>query len=77
MIQHNYLQNKKRLERPVIMHDFWHGREEEKETDKAIPIFKIIKTSMPKKYSSPEGIQMFLNAVKSDLIDPRNRNREE
>jgi hypothetical protein len=32
---------------------------------------------MPKNYSSPEGLKMFLGAVKSDLIDPRNRNREE
>ena len=32
---------------------------------------------MPKNHSVPEGLKMFLNAIKSDLCDPRNRNKEE
>ena len=67
----------KKLERPVVWHEFWHGREEENVNDREIPIFKTVKTNMPKNYSSPKGLKMFLGAVKSDLIDPRNRNREE
>ena len=29
---------------------------------------------MPKNYTTPQGLQIYLNAIKSDLLDPRNRN---
>ena len=32
---------------------------------------------MPKNYTVPEGLKVFLNSVKSELTDPRNRNKEE
>ena len=32
---------------------------------------------MLQKHSTPEGLRTFLNAVKSDLLDPRNRNKED
>ena len=32
---------------------------------------------MLQKHSTPEGVRTFLNAVKSDLLDPRNRNKED
>ena len=41
------------------------------------PIFPTHKTNMPKNYAVPEGLKVFLNSVKSELTDPRNRNKEE
>ena len=29
---------------------------------------------MPKNYDSPEGLTKFLSSIKSELMDPRNRN---
>lgn len=68
----------KRLERPVIWKEFFHGQEEEEEEEERVaPIFKVEKTNMPKNHSTPEDLKIFLHAVKSDLVDPRNRNKEE
>ena len=41
------------------------------------PYFPPKKTNMPKNYVPPEDLKMFLNSVKSELTDPRNRNKEE
>ena len=35
------------------------------------------KTNMPKNYSVPEGLKVFLKAIKSEIQDPRNRNKVE
>ena len=32
---------------------------------------------MPQNYSVPEGLKIFLGAVKSEITDPRNRNSKE
>ena len=32
---------------------------------------------MPKSHSTPEDLNIFLHAIKSDLVDPRNRQKEE
>ena len=65
----------KKFERSVIWHEFWHGSEQQ-EDNRTIPIFKLQKTNMPKNYSVPEDLKIFLKSIKSELQDPRNRNRE-
>ena len=32
------------------------------------------KKHLPKNYSSPEGLKVYLSAVRSELMDPRNKN---
>ena len=39
------------------------------------PIFKVIKTNLPTKHPTPAGLKVFLNAVKSEIEDPGNRNK--
>ena len=68
------LVDEKKFERAVIWTEFWHGRDEE--IDREIPIFKQEKYNLPKKYSVPEGLKTFLAAIKSEILDPRNRNQE-
>ena len=63
----------KRFERSTIWHEFWFGHET-KPNDP--PIFKTKKTNFPKKHTVPEGLKTFLHAVKSEIVDPRNRNKE-
>ena len=66
----------KKFERSAIWHEFWYGRHMDEEVRKE-PIFPTHKTNMPKNYAVPEGLKVFLNSVKSELTDPRNRNKEE
>ena len=61
----------KRYERSTIWTEFWYGREQ---LDQNIPIFKQIKSNLPKNYSVPEDLKIFLNSVKSEFMDHRNRN---
>ena len=61
----------KRYERSTIWTEFWYGKEQ---LDQNIPIFKQIKSNLPKNYSVPEDLKIFLNSVKSEFMDHRNRN---
>ena len=65
----------RKYERSIIWHEFWFGRETENEYEK--PMFKTHKTLMPKNHTTPKGLLMYLNAIKSELLDPRNRNKSE
>ena len=62
----------RKFERSVIWHEFWFGKENDQEYQK--PIFRKQKTNMPKNHTTPKGLQMYLNAIKSEILDPRNRN---
>ena len=62
----------KRFERAAIWNKFHHGKDDQETNDE--PIFKTYKTNLPKNYTSPEGLKTFLSSVKSELMDPRNRN---
>ena len=61
----------KKYSRSVIWNEFFYGRDED-ETEK--PIFRTEKTNLPKSYSTPEDLKVFLNSIKSEITDPRNRN---
>ena len=54
----------KKFERSMTWHEFWYGREERKEYEK--PIFKTNKRNMPKNYTSPKELQIFINSIKSE-----------
>ena len=60
-----------RFERSAIWHEFWHNREKEEFIK---PIFKKHKNNLPKNYTSPKELKTYLGAIKSELLDPRNRN---
>ena len=61
------------FERSMIWREFWYGREDEK--NKTVPIFKIVKRNLPKNHKTPDGLSNFLGAVKSELVDPKNRKK--
>ena len=65
----------KRFERSAIWHEFWYGKE--KNQNYKPPIFKKQKRNYPKNYSSPQELKNCLSAIKSEIMDPRNRNRSE
>ena len=39
------------------------------------PIFKKKKTNLPTKHPNPQGLNMFLNAVKSEISDSKGLNK--
>jgi len=62
----------KRYERSAIWTKFHYGKEQDPTYED--PIFKTRKTNLPKKHPVPDGLKVFLDSVKSDFMDPRNRN---
>ena len=62
-------------ERRVIWQKFWFGQETDQEYMYEKPIVKTNKSNMPQNYKIPQGMQMYLHANKSELLDPQNRNQ--
>ena len=54
-----------------IWTEFWYGREQQ---DQDVHIFKQLRSNLPKNYSVPEDLKIFLNSVKSEFMDQGNRN---
>ena len=66
----------KKFARSTSWQEFWHGRDEN--PDNKIDIFKDKhKSNLPKNYHIPKGLQIFLNSIKSEILDPKNRNSSE
>ena len=63
----------RKYERADIWHEYHYGKEKNNKEPNDI-IFREEKTSLPKNYSIPEGLKVFLSAIKSEIQDPRNRN---
>ena len=63
-----------RFARAAIWQEYWFGIDVEKEFKQ--PIFKKKKTNLPKKHSTPSGLKTFLESIRSEIMDPRNRNTE-
>ena len=62
----------RRFERTMIWKEFWFG----KDSEPYIPqIFKQKKQNFPKNHNAPRGLLNYLAAVKSDIMDPMNRNK--
>ena len=64
-----------RFARASLWQEFWYGNENS-ETHKK-PIFKTHKSNLPQNHSTPTGLKTMLSSIKSEIMDPRNRNREE
>ena len=60
-----------RFARSAIWQEYWHERESENQLNK--PIFKKKKNNLPKNHTTPAGLKTFLNSIKSEIMDPRNR----
>ena len=52
---------------------FWHGKIEQRNITP--PIFKTKKNNLPNNHKPPNGLTMYLEAIKSELMDPKNRNK--
>ena len=63
----------KRFERSTNWNKFWYGWENEKYEK---PFFKKEKTNLPQNHKTPNELKTFLGAIKSEMLDPRNRNQE-
>ena len=51
------------------------GTVQKKDKNYQAPIFKVQKRNLPKNYNVPNGLKTFLSAIKSEILDPRNRNQ--
>ena len=63
----------RRFERTMVWWEFWYG----KNTDQPYKpsIFKQKKCNFPRNRRPPRGLTDYLAAVKSDLVDPKNRHQ--
>lgn len=61
----------RRFERTMVWTEYWYG----KETDATYvkPLFKQKKHNFPRNNRAQKGLLDYLAAVKSDLMDPKNR----
>ena len=64
-----------KFERKMVWKEYLYGKEDNK--PRAEPIFKTQKFNYPKGHTTPQGLKTFLNSVKSEILDPRNRNQEQ
>ena len=62
-----------RFERSMVWKEYWFGKETEETY--VPPIFKKKKNNFPKNHRAPKGLLDYLAAVKSDIVDPKNRNK--
>ena len=63
----------RKYKRNLVWKEFFF-KMEDKDKEYKPPVFKTNKTNFPKKYKSPEGLNIFIGATKSEILDPRNRN---
>ena len=63
-----------RFARAKIWQEYWFNREKEEEYTK--PIFKSLKSNLPRNYCTPSGLKVMLASIRSEIRDPRNRNKE-
>ena len=61
-----------RFERYIIWYEYRFGQENLEEKEK--PLYKTQKNYLPNNYTVPQGLKTFLSAIKSEIIDPKNRN---
>ena len=62
----------RKFERSAIWQEYWNGHEND--PDYKPPIFKSQKNNLPKNHTTPKGLKSFLSSIKSEILDPRNRN---
>ena len=57
----------RKFERTMLWQEFWSNKEK---IQLKPQIFKQNKTNLPTKHPTPPGLKMFLNAAKSEIMDP-------
>ena len=62
----------RQFERTVVWQEYWHDADQNAPPNRRI--FKSKKHNFPRKHKTPNGVKTFLGAVKSELINPTNRN---
>lgn len=62
-----------KFERSLLWKEFFAGSEEQQTY--IPPLFKTEKTNRPTKHKTPEELKTFIHAVKSEIMDPQNRNK--
>ena len=65
------LANFRQFERSMVWQEFWYGRTNEMKT---IPIFRLKKSNFPRNHQIPKNLRTCLNSIKSEIMDPLNRN---
>ena len=60
------------FQRNMVWREFFNDKEDEEFIP---PIFKSKKYNLPKNHNTPTGLKTYLGAVKSEITDPRNRNK--
>ena len=63
-----------RFSRTAIWTEYWHGRDPLEKYSS--PLFPHRKTNLPKNYNTPNGLKTFLNSIRSEIMDHKNRNSE-
>ena len=64
----------KSFERKMLWKEVFHGKENTEAQKEHI--FKSKKSNLPRNHPTPQGLKTFLSSVKSEILDPRNRNTE-
>ena len=57
----------------MVWKEYHSGKENDE--DRQTPLFKSKKTNFPKNHPTPKGLKEYIGAVKSDLLNPYNRNK--
>ena len=62
-----------KFERTMLWKEFWYEHEES--GNRKLPLFKSKKTNYPRNHKTPQELKNYLAAVKSELLDPKNRKK--
>ena len=62
-----------RFERKLIWREFFAGNDNDQ--NYTPPIFRKEKHNFPKNHTTPQELRTFISGVKSELMDPENRNQ--
>ena len=63
----------RRFERTMVWSEFWFGKNTEKAYKPSL--FKQKKSNFPRNHRTSRGLQDYLSAVKSEIMDPKNRHK--
>ena len=55
--------------------EYWFGKEKNEPQIKTI--FKSQKINLPKNHPTPVGLKVMLSSIRSEILDPMNRNKED
>ena len=64
----------KKFSRAFIRHEHLCGKETNEDFSR--PIFRTTKYNLPTNHNTTTGLKIYLNSIKSEIMDPKNRNTE-